>query len=111
MPLSLIQLGHPSQKLVENDHFKNAPKFEKKSATNYPLWQKVGRFTFLANFFPKKKVGQNGYNPCTLRYSYSILGRFSTWLDFESVCDEAVKGTVLGISLQKSEARGWTVCV
>ena len=36
---------------------------KKKSATNYPLWPKVGHFTFLADFFRKKKSATMGTTP------------------------------------------------
>ena len=68
--LYLIPVDHPSQKLVENDHYKTRLSLKKKSATNYPLWPKVGHFTFLVKFLPKKKLATMGTTPVIIFFSY-----------------------------------------
>ena len=39
-----------------------------------PLWPKVGHFTFVANYFPKKKLATMGTTP-VVNYSLSVSNK------------------------------------
>ena len=89
--LYVIPVDNPSQKLVENDHYKTRLSLKKKSATHYPLWSKVGHF-----FFPKK-VGHNGYNPCMVSL---YDGAYRQGEDFNIIRARVVNVLVLCVKLE-----------